>query len=134
MSSHAAHAHADAWHHHDPTLEGLPAREHTAMISAAVVTKWTLALTVLVVIFIVGVLMFFSHEMTRLYNERQDVDLSSSARAAREQARAELGSYGWADTAAGRVRVPMDLALERVVAAYAGAPASSSEGGGGKAP
>ncbi|QOI99546.1 MAG: hypothetical protein HRU70_03250 [Phycisphaeraceae bacterium] len=115
----AAEATADPWHHHGAD-EAAPQAEHAAQVNPIVLGK-ALALIIVstLALMLITVLYFKSH-FNALHRERTDVDLGAAARDYRAASKKNLAEGdGWADPAAGRLRVPIENARKRVVDAYA---------------
>ncbi len=108
----------DDWFRHSPE-EGLPQHEHAGHVNTT-----TIGLTLLVIVF--GVLgtvillsMYYVSYTTTLKAERQEGTQSAAEYLAyRDNAERALSSFGWADRNAGKVNVPIDRAMDEVVAYY----------------
>jgi len=117
------HEKADQWHRHGAE-EGHAQKEHAAKANPAllgvvlgVVVAATLGLVVLVVL-------YFGRATTDLRRERiETTALSAEANSYRAQAKANLDrpidEDSWVDREAGTVRVPIEMAMDRVVERYA---------------
>jgi flagellar basal body-associated protein FliL len=119
------HEHADAWHHHTPE-EGLPQHEHAAIVNAGALLKWFIGITVVLVVVILALCMYFfrySTQMRALYVENQE--LAKQAMTDIAKAEAQLGTDGkpFAYTALNKqtrtVQIPIEQAMKQTVARYA---------------
>lgn len=117
------HEHADAWHHH-AREEGLPQHEHAAVINVKGLFFWFIGCCAFVVAFILVTVMFFHAYYGRMQYDFVETTASSKPfRDARFNAEKELGingqpgEFAWIDH--DRVRIPIDLAMQKVVAQYA---------------
>lgn len=123
------HEHADAWHHHSDA-EGLPQQEHMATLNTLAIARWGLAITVMLVVFVVATGMYFSKYTARLRTERQEREawagLAAEAQGLRDSAEAVLSTggkpetYSWVSDQEGRVQLPIDKAMRKVVQRYEG--------------
>lgn len=112
------HAHADAWHHHE-AAEGLPQTEHGAETNMLSLALWGGALVVTVVGAVGAIWMYFISYTNQEKVRKQETFLSADAM--QYQARMkdqELKTYGWADTQANTVRVPLSVAKEKIITKY----------------
>lgn len=113
------HAHPDAWHAHS-AAEGAPQHEHGAKANPAVLAIVTGGFVITVVVTVLlSALYFFSYMTHERRLKSETTVLSEEYRAYRAQADASLTGYGWADPAAGVVRIPISQAMDQVVAEYA---------------
>lgn len=119
------HEHADDWHHHGAE-EGLPQEEHTGAISASVLTKWFVLITVSVIAFVVVVQTYFGGYISNFRREREERPLGLEASRAKSAAGVTLSLdpaqpafYDWTDASAGQVQIPISKGMERVIARYA---------------
>ena len=111
------HGHADAWHHHDAS-EGAPQAEHGSSLQIPVLARG-LGLIAVSTLGLVGITMLYlNHQINQLHRERADADLSADYLQYRDAAKARLDGYGWVD--ASTVRVPVEMAKDRVLKKYAG--------------
>lgn len=122
---HEAHAgHGDAWHHHDLAAEGLPQTEHTASINTTNLAKWFVVLICSLVIFMLAVALYFNGFVTQARSLAVETDIGSQARAMKNAAFATLGEdgnpqvYDWADPGAGKVQLPIDKGMQKVIEKY----------------
>ena len=130
MSGHehtpAVHDHADSWHHHE-AAEGMPQHEHAGVADPVAIARWFTGILIAVVGLIIVLSVYFVKYTTKMRHERIETFgwISKEAAAARAQAEGQLGmagappAYEWADPAAGRVQIPIDQAMNEVVAKYA---------------
>lgn len=116
------HAHPDEWHAHVPA-EGAPQHEHGAKANPAILGIVTVGFVLTVVITVLlSALYFFSYMTHERRVKSETTVLSEEYRAYRAQSEATLSGYGWADPAAGVVRIPITKAIDQVVADYAARP------------
>lgn len=118
------HERPDEWHHHTRE-EGIPQHEHAAVIDVRALFVWFIAICAFVVGFIVVTVMFFNSYHSRMRYQIVETTASSRAfNAVKANAQRDLGmdadqpgaAWGWVDHE--RVRVPVSLAMERVVEKY----------------
>lgn len=118
------HEHADAWHHHIPE-EGMPQHEHAAKVDSGALVKWFIGITVLLVVVILALKMYFTKfttQMRRTYVET--TELTANSKTAIHAAEATLGTdgkpytYKVVDKKAKTVQIPIDLAMKRTVEKY----------------
>ncbi len=117
------HEHADDWHHH-AAAEGVPQAEHTGAASSSAIAKWMAAITVTVIAVIILLVMYAGRVTTRYRAERMErqgwLVLNSGARHAKATAQSMLTTPGPSGEKA--YRIPIDTAIDKVVAAYQAAP------------
>lgn len=110
--------HTDEWHTHTPD-EGLPQVEHGAKANPAVLIIVTLGFVMAVALTVLLTALYFGSYMTAQKRAKAETTiLSEDYRAYRAQSEAALSGYGWADPAAGTVRVPINRAIDTVVNQY----------------
>ncbi|HHN77646.1 MAG TPA: hypothetical protein ENK11_03090 [Phycisphaerales bacterium] len=108
----------DDWFRHSPE-EGLPQHEHAGHVNTT-----SIGLTLLVIVFgVLGLVillsMYYVSYTTTLKAERQEGTRSAAEYLAyRDSAERALSSFGWADRNAGKVNLPIDRAMDDVVAYY----------------
>lgn len=118
------HGHADTWHHHDTAAEGEPQSEHTASINTTTLAKWFVVLIVSLVIFMLAVALYFNGFVNQAKSVAIETDIGSAARTMRNAAFATLGedgnpeTYDWADPQAGKVQIPIDKAMKKIIEKY----------------
>ena len=108
----------DAWHQHTAE-EGLPQTEHGAHANTHALLVVFAVIIVSTVVFSAIIGMFAINQMNRLKGEREVAGLASlanDAAAYKEDAQATQSAYGW--TPEGNVRIPIDKAMEKVIARY----------------
>lgn len=109
----------DEWHEHT-VEEGAPQPEHGAKVSVGVVSVALFITSALVVGLIVVVAIYFNSYFTQMRHERIEITTTADAhQAQRAGAQSELSRFGWIDTDAGVVRVPVDIATDLVIEQYA---------------
>ena len=122
------HKHADAWHHHESS-EPLPQHEHAATLNTRMLAVGFIALTLAIVFFVVGVMMFFNAmTSTRIAREREGTQISEAYltyRAGSERAlglNGQSGEFNWTppinDQAQPTIQIPIDAAAQKVIQAY----------------
>ena len=113
------HEAPDEWHRHTVT-EGTPQAEHGAIASPGTIAKVFVAMTTTVVGSVLVVALYFNHTTAEY---RQEITESTVTSKAFNEYKSnvfekEMSTYGWADPTAGTVRIPIDKAMEKVVARY----------------
>lgn len=123
------HEHADSWHHHSAD-EGLPQHEHLAVLNTVAIARWGIFISVSLVVVMVSLGAYFSSYVTKLKHDREEREawlrISQSARGFRESAdkalstgeQADKPAYSWAPEGDGKVQIPLDQAMQRVVQSY----------------
>jgi hypothetical protein len=112
----------DAWHEH-PLDKGVPQKEHGAHANTHALLLVFAVVTVSTVAFSVVIGLFFINQVNRLKGERESSNFGAAvadSAAYKKDALAAQAGYGW--TAEGNVRLPIDKAMEKVVAAYQSQP------------
>lgn len=121
----ALHEHADDWHHHDLSAEGMPQGEHGGIASTAVITKWYLAIVATVVVTVIVVVMYFTRYTTQYRRQADEIsawtNLAQEARAYKSTAQSELAKPGTIGTSG--YRLTIDAAMDKVARDYAKVPA-----------
>jgi hypothetical protein len=115
----AEHEQPDQWHRHS-VVEGTPQAEHAAVASPKVLAISFFAMTFTIASSVLILVIFFEHYATN-YKAEQIETISRSTHFNDYKGRweqVESKSYGWADPKAGTVRIPLDTAMERVIAKY----------------
>lgn len=113
------HETTDPWHHH-ASGEGRPQHEHGSQVDPT-----ALAVTFGLIVFVVlaltgGVTLYFVRYSTVLRQERIETTvLAAEAERIRAEAAARFDGYAWTDPEAGLVSVPLEQAVDRVIARYA---------------
>ncbi|MCC5787864.1 MAG: hypothetical protein JJU33_14315 [Phycisphaerales bacterium] len=113
------HTEPDEWHTHTPD-EGPPQEEHTSRVNAGILFLVFCVMTVSLTVTVVALIFYFSQHTTALKTElhettdwRTDISIPY-----RESARQALTGYAWEDEDNEVVRVPLDLAIDRVIERY----------------
>jgi hypothetical protein len=113
------HEELDPWHRHVPAEEGRPQAEHGARAKPAALATAFAIIFLSVVALILAVLVYavshFSKVRAEMYESASLAEESARVRAALRAE--ELETFGWVDTE--RVRLPIDLAMDKVVQDYA---------------
>ncbi|MBI1191466.1 MAG: hypothetical protein GC200_12395 [Tepidisphaera sp.] len=118
------HGHADAWHHHDLSAEGMPQVEHTGSVNTGKLAQWFVILVLFVTVFIGSVAVYFNGFVASARSVAVETDIGSQARTMRNAAFATLGEdgnpevYDWADAGAGKVQLPIEKAMKKVIDRY----------------
>lgn len=119
----AIHEHADAWHHHDPSAEGIPQGEHGSIASAGTIAKWYVALVVTIAATVILVVMYFSRYSAEYRQQMEErsawTNLAQEARSYKATALGELAKPGTIGETG--YRLPIDAAMEKVIREYKGA-------------
>lgn len=109
----------DEWHHHTAE-EGEPGAEHAPRVNVGLVAFVFVLIVLGTLGTVLALTVYFRHTTAVL--QRTVVETTAVAAEAnryRAQVQAELaGSPEWVDRERGLVRVPIDLAMERVVDLY----------------
>lgn len=113
------HHEPDEWHSHTPE-EGPPQEEHASRVNAGILFLVFCVMTVGLTVTVVALIFYFSQHTTALKAELHEtvdwrVDISIPYR---ESARQTLTGYAWEDEDNEVVRVPLDLAIDRIVERY----------------
>ncbi len=109
------HSARGAWPQHQPGLVQ-PQREHGAHANIGALLATFVVVTAATVVFSVIIGVFTLNQVTRLKTEGEAVGLAAmvpEAAAYKKDALAAQTGYGW--TAEGRVRLPIDQAMQMVV-------------------
>ncbi len=75
----------------------------------------------LIVIFITSLWFYRSTVSNEIYL-KEDVNISSSLQNMREEEDNELRRFGWVDKSKGVIKLPIDMAMRRIVESYQGRP------------
>ncbi len=121
-TQYAEHFHevTDEWHHHT-AAEGLPQKEHAGKVNTVVLTFVFFAIVSTISGTITASVLYFNRHITSL--RQSQIETTALAQAANDYRHASEDAqktYAWADAPAGAVRVPIDIARERVIRKYAG--------------
>lgn len=119
-STPAAHEHADQWHHHDPSGEGIPQEEHGGIASPGTIAKWYAGLVGAIAFSVLALAMYYGSYLEPLKKQRFERDgwagLSTTVQEYKASALAELGSAGKLPD--GHYRLPVDMSMDKVVEEY----------------
>ncbi|MDX2146005.1 MAG: hypothetical protein SFZ23_00655 [Planctomycetota bacterium] len=113
------HEDLDEWHRH-PAEDGMPQEEHGKIAKPSVIAAYFFGLILAIVLFVAPVILYFQRYTTNV--KAKQVETTALARdyqsykAASDSA---ADGYSWVDQSNGKVRTPIDSAMERVAAAYA---------------
>jgi hypothetical protein len=124
MSTMAEHAHHDHDHGHDDWFrhgadEAPPQHEHASHVNSTAIGLTLLAIVFGVLFTVIVLSMYFISYSTTLKAERQEgVESANPYLAYRDDAAKKLARAGWADRAAGTVYIPIESAIDGVVADY----------------
>lgn len=126
------HGHGD-WFRHDAEAEGLPQAEHAAHVSPA-----ALGIAFVIIVFgvVATVLILSMYWVVYVRGVRTGLQEGTGSAESfleyRSAATERLQTAAWIDRGAGVVRVPIDRAMDAVVAEYAASGASSVMSGAGQ--
>jgi hypothetical protein len=113
----------DSWHIHTAE-EGLPQEEHGSHANAAALVGAFVVSVVFVGAVILVVLLYYNTHTTALRQARiETTALSQDYVDYRDRSDRFLSGYGWATpdaAAAGKVSIPIELAMQKVMQQYAG--------------
>lgn len=121
MAHDHSHQHPDQWHRHTPD-EGTPQPEHAARANPAVLGVAMTLLTIAFVATVIIVILFYNHVAAATRATRMETSTPANQwydyhnRSMERLAGYELVNADESDA----VRIPIDLAMERVVESYAG--------------
>lgn len=124
------HEHADAWHHHSKE-EGVPQPEHGAIAKTSTIFGFFIALTASIGVLVLVVSLFFTYNLnnrrtTFMEGGQGHLRIIEPYQSYRGVSEGNLGiggqpgTYGWADDASGKVRIPLDQAMSKVQKQYEG--------------
>jgi hypothetical protein len=114
----AEHGHADDWHQHGIGAD-VPQVEHGARLEPSKVVIGFILLVIAIVFSVTVSVLFYNSYMNDLKQERFELtSVGADARSARERTDVELNTYGIVDATTGTVRIPVDVAKERVLKKY----------------
>ena len=123
MSDHHGH---DDWFRHSSD-EALPQQEHAAHVNTTAIGLTLLAIVFGVLFTVVVLSMYFvQYANTRKAQMNEGTGSAEAYLAYRDQSAAQLGSLEWVDRAAGTVNMPLESAMDAVVAEY-GLPGMSAD-------
>jgi hypothetical protein len=111
------HSQLDEWHQH-ALGDGLPQTEHGAHANIGALLATFIIITVATVVFSVVIGLFMLSQVSALKGETEMTGLdamAAEAAAYKEEALAAQTGYAW--TADGNVRIPIEQAMAKVVAA-----------------
>ena len=123
------HEHTDEWHHHT-AAEGVPQIEHASVANPSVLIHWLVAIVVSMLVVIVALGMYFSRYYTLIRQDKvETLDFYAGPGGARDkllEAEGRLGTdkplsqyvYKPANPQAHTVQIPIEHAMQRVVAKY----------------
>lgn len=112
----APHEHADSWHHH-VAAEGVPQREHLAVVNTMSLAKWFVILVVALVAVIIVISVYFTSAVTRMKAARIETN-ALSAEVSHEKARTAAILSTGKDPQGVSLRVPIDQAMDQIVTRY----------------
>lgn len=121
-------SHLDEWHSHN-RAEGVPQPEHAAHVNVAALTAVFVVSSVLLVITVIALVVYFDAHMTQLRAERVETTQLAQDhwRPYRQQSFESLDSYGWVDPEQNLVRVPIEDAMQIVAERYQNPSANSAD-------
>lgn len=109
----------DTWFRHDAHA---PHHQQAHGETQAWGIVWFMVGTLVAVVLVCAVVFWFIYEpLMRFEVERakEGVAINTEYTDMRAQWEKQLSTYEWADSTAGRIRIPLDVAKERVIAEYA---------------
>ncbi len=111
--------HVDAWHQHGPE-EGRPQVEHVAHVNVPVLLIAFVAMVVTVSVLVIAIALFYNTTSAQLAAVRLEntVGYVDEYIPYREAAKAQISGFHAEDPEAGTVRVPVEVAFDRVIEAY----------------
>lgn len=113
-----SHGH-DAWHQHS-TGEGAPQHEHGAHMTVKALGMTFIVMTVGVIVTILLLVWFFNTTVSKYKAmQTEGTSMMEPAFNAKLAARKQLGEFGWIDRDAKTVHIPVESAMQRVLADYA---------------
>ncbi len=118
------HGHVDAWHHHDPSSEGIPQGEHAGVVSTSTVSAWLAGITVIVLATVIGMLGYFGLYLSPLRAQTEEREAwARLAQPANEYKQGVLASQGdpGRGSSDGKIVPPamgMDRAMDQTIARY----------------
>lgn len=108
----------DDWFRHTPD-EGVPQHEHAAHVNSTAIGLTLLAIVFGVLFTVIILSMYFIGYTTRLKAERQEgTESAATYLTYRDQSQRSMERFGWIDREAGTVQLPIDRAIDDVVAFY----------------
>lgn len=114
------HGEPDAWHRHT-SAEGAPQAEHGSIASASSIARWYVGIVVTVAVTVLILMMYFGNFTHAFRAQRVERDaaaaMSQEAVTYKAKMAQELESAVPLD--GGKVRLPIGVAKEKVVKAYA---------------
>lgn len=118
-----AHEEPDSWHRHS-AAEGTPQHEHAATVNIIGASIGLIAITAFVALVIGLTWMYFNFYTNRLVKNVGETGavtaIAADYNALRSAAEQRLASYSWVDPKTETVAIPIDQAMQRVVAKYGG--------------
>lgn len=119
-STPVVHEHADDWHHHDPSGEGIPQEEHGGIASPGTIAKWYAGLVAIIAFSVLVLAMYYGSYLEPLKKARFERDgwagVSQTVQDYKASSKATLNSAG--KLADGHYRLPIETAMDKVVEEY----------------
>lgn len=114
------HETPDSWHRHTAD-EGAPQIEHAASINLLGLLIVFLGMSGFLVVTVGLLIVFFDYTRTQARQAKIETTTMAEENSLpyRQESMDALASYGWVDPAAGRVQVPINVAMDRIVEEYA---------------
>lgn len=114
------HEHPDSWHRHTSD-EGAPQVEHAATINLVSLTVIFVFMSVFLVVTVAGLIVYFDRHTTSVRQQEVEHTILAEQESLpyRTQSLDALGGYAWSDPKAGKVNIPVERAMDRVVEMYA---------------
>lgn len=119
MSHHADHTpehheHVDQWHMHS-AAEGVPQAEHGSKANPWVLLAVFVCSVVFLIVFIGATIIYAKGYLSHVRAVKVEVTTwAADARAEKAIAQNQLENYAWVDAAQGRVRVPIQQAMQEM--------------------
>lgn len=107
----------DSWHAHSG--EAPPQHSHGAVTPALIMGVGLIGF-LLVVVCVVVITQYFTMESQRERSSKQEVSIGGEYRSLAATWEQSLSEFGWANAEAGTVRIPIEVAVDKVAREYAG--------------
>lgn len=117
------HEHVDPWHLHT-VAEGAPQHEHGSRANPWVLLTVFVVSVVFLIVFIGATIVYAnSYLASRRAAKVEITTWAADARSVKAQAEMQLSQYGWVNASEGRVRVPIQSAMQEMSGHGLGIPA-----------
>ncbi|MBX3365432.1 MAG: hypothetical protein KF866_11810 [Phycisphaeraceae bacterium] len=113
------HEAPDSWHRHSAE-EGAPQVEHGAHINLFMLTVIFIIITAFLVVTVAGLIVYFDRHTTKLRQQEIENTILAEQESLpyRDQSQLALSGYAWSDQKAGKVHIPIEEAMKKVVQQY----------------